>query len=402
MGTIDLYCERTDPSFWAEPLNAATNAAFPVAAWFLWRLARRSGGPDGDVRVLLCLMAGIGIGSALFHTFATSMTRILDELPIALTVLLYVWLYCRRILGMKSVLSTGLLVVALLAAYAGKQFPNLLNGSLMYAPVLLLVTGLGVAHLWQVRRERYDLIAAAGAFVAALFFRTIDNAICSAFPLGTHFLWQVLDAVALYLATRALLANLPITSYRSKTDSSKVSEAGTLATPQWAQLQAQWQQRISCTPKPVFPPITGIKTTRYSAVVRAFLDEYPEAVAELDGQIRTESPTIWCTNSKLRAASNFCLTLEGMDILGFHDGPTNMWVAEEMRPFVQALREKKLLRADRPEPPMRVIGWVWAVRCVILFPLLIVASIPLAFLMAIGLSVRDIVRAVRGWFKPTK
>jgi hypothetical protein len=29
---IDLYCERTDASFWAEPANALTNAAFLIAA----------------------------------------------------------------------------------------------------------------------------------------------------------------------------------------------------------------------------------------------------------------------------------------------------------------------------------------------------------------------------------
>jgi len=30
--SVDLYCERTDPGFWSEPLNAASNAAFLLAA----------------------------------------------------------------------------------------------------------------------------------------------------------------------------------------------------------------------------------------------------------------------------------------------------------------------------------------------------------------------------------
>jgi hypothetical protein len=29
---IDLYCERADPSFWAEPVNALSNCAFLIAA----------------------------------------------------------------------------------------------------------------------------------------------------------------------------------------------------------------------------------------------------------------------------------------------------------------------------------------------------------------------------------
>jgi len=27
MGSIDLYCERLGPEFWAEPINALTNGA---------------------------------------------------------------------------------------------------------------------------------------------------------------------------------------------------------------------------------------------------------------------------------------------------------------------------------------------------------------------------------------
>lgn len=31
--TIDIYCERIDPTFWAEPLNAVSNGAFLIAAF---------------------------------------------------------------------------------------------------------------------------------------------------------------------------------------------------------------------------------------------------------------------------------------------------------------------------------------------------------------------------------
>ena len=29
---VDLYCERTDPGYWSEPLNALSNASFILAA----------------------------------------------------------------------------------------------------------------------------------------------------------------------------------------------------------------------------------------------------------------------------------------------------------------------------------------------------------------------------------
>ena len=208
MTHVDLYCERIATGLWAEPANAVTNAAFVLSAVILWRFAQHAGRLNNPLRLLLYLMGAIGIGSGLFHTFATAFTRVLDKLPITLFVLYYVWLYCRLVLRMIAIPTSTLLVATLLAAYAGKQFSQLLNGSLMYAPVLLLVVGLSLIHLSQERRERYGIIAAGAAFVAALVFRTVDNAICQVFPLGTHFLWHLLNATALYLVTRALISNM--------------------------------------------------------------------------------------------------------------------------------------------------------------------------------------------------
>ena len=49
--SIDLYCERTDPSFWAEPVNALTNIAFLIAAYAAYRLWRRDAPGDPNVRL---------------------------------------------------------------------------------------------------------------------------------------------------------------------------------------------------------------------------------------------------------------------------------------------------------------------------------------------------------------
>ncbi len=35
---VNSYCERTDPGFWSEPVNALTNAAFLVAAFVCRRM----------------------------------------------------------------------------------------------------------------------------------------------------------------------------------------------------------------------------------------------------------------------------------------------------------------------------------------------------------------------------
>ncbi len=42
------------------------------------------------------------------------------------------------------------------------------------------------------------MLVTAGIFLVSLAFRTVDVASCGSLPLGTHFLWHVLNAVVLY------------------------------------------------------------------------------------------------------------------------------------------------------------------------------------------------------------
>jgi len=208
MRTVDLYCERLGPGLFAEPLNAITNLALFIAAWLLWRQAGQTGKLTGGVTLLLTLLVAFGIGSSLFHTFATPITRILDVLPIALFMFAYLWLYLRAILHVHRLVAGLLLCLFVLAVYVGRQFPDVLNGSLFYAPALAAVVALGVLHSSQERVERWTLLWAGVALVAALTFRSIDNSVCGQLPIGTHFLWHLFAATALYLAGRALIANV--------------------------------------------------------------------------------------------------------------------------------------------------------------------------------------------------
>jgi hypothetical protein len=93
-------------------------------------------------------------------------------------------------------------------------------------------------------------------------------------------------------------------------------------------------------------PMITIETTRFSAVVRAFVEQFPSAVVKLDRKTPLGDLASWCTNTKLEAAINFSLVNNGNEILGFHDGPWNMWADDEVLPFVKTLAEKKLLRFE--------------------------------------------------------
>lgn len=190
-------------------MNASSNIAFFLAAWAVWCLVRRVGPQSPDVWLLFALLVTIGVGSSLFHTFATGWARVLDAGPILLFQLWYVWLYSRDLIKMRRGYAAALLVGFALGAYLGRQFSYIFNGSLIYAPASLLVVVLGVYHARTQARERFLLLGAAGVFLVAVFFRTIDNAVCPYFPTGTHFLWHLLVPVVLYLSVRGLLLNLP-------------------------------------------------------------------------------------------------------------------------------------------------------------------------------------------------
>lgn len=206
---IDLYCERTDWSFWSEPLNALTNLAFVVAAICIVRRVRRERGVVlWDAAVLAALAVLVGVGSFLFHTFATVWSRWLDLLFIAVFIYLLIARFLARVAGLHwpGVLVGLVLYFGLERAARAAFPPETLSGSVLYFPPLLAMAVFAV-YAWQrADRAALPLATAAVAFVGALALRTIDQAVCPAWPVGTHFLWHLLVAWVLYLAATAVLA----------------------------------------------------------------------------------------------------------------------------------------------------------------------------------------------------
>jgi hypothetical protein len=227
------YCERgLDPSFWAEPINAASNAAFLVtAALAAVALSRQA---DADVRastaeraviwLLIAVVAIIGIGSFAFHTFATRWALIADVAPITVFMIAY-QAYALRMFLQLGWLSVVLAVAAFLwvgsfassFTCAGHQVVNgaadaepCLNGSLGYVPALvtLFIVG-GIAARRGLSAGR-TLLAAGAIFLVSAMFRTIDRNICEMTLVlgqarGTHALWHLLNALTLYLLLLAAI-----------------------------------------------------------------------------------------------------------------------------------------------------------------------------------------------------
>jgi Ceramidase len=204
---IDFYCERTDPGLLAEPFNTLTNLAFLIAAWRAWVLGRDCNALTLGIRLLIALLISIAIGSALYHVFATGWARVLDLVPILLFQFCYLWLYSRWLMGFGIGAAVGSMVGLFASVHIAQQFPHILNGSLIYAPALILLVGLGLYHFRSRKRGQRLLLTATGLFLISLFFRTVDRGICLSFPVGTHFVWHLLNGVILYLVMRAVLLN---------------------------------------------------------------------------------------------------------------------------------------------------------------------------------------------------
>lgn len=207
-GYLDIYCERRAPGLWAEPINTLTNAGFFMAAFVLWRDLARNGPIAPGSRLLLVLVLAIGVGSTLFHAFAAGWARVLDEAPILLFQIVYLWLYLRRVTRWSRLAALAALGVYLAIALYMRSFPQLWNGSLVYVPALVAIVWLAVYHAARALPRRFDLVYAAAALGGGVAVRTLDARVCEAFPLGTHFLWHLLVALVVYLGMRALHAAL--------------------------------------------------------------------------------------------------------------------------------------------------------------------------------------------------
>ena len=206
--TLDHYCERLGPGLLAEPLNAASNAAFLLAAWWIRARAQRLElAGDRGLAGLTVLVVAIGAGSTLFHTVATPWALAADVLPILLFQLLFLWLYLRRLAALRAAAALPLVALFLLATLASRAAPQLLNGSLAYGPTLLVLLLLG----WREQRRcgRPELLVAGGVFSLSLLLRSVDQLLCPWLPLGTHLFWHLLNAVVLALATAALMPAHP-------------------------------------------------------------------------------------------------------------------------------------------------------------------------------------------------
>lgn len=198
LAPVDAYCERTGPEYWSEPVNALTNLAFLLAALVMARRLRGPGLATG--RVLAGVLFVIGLGSWLFHTHANGLTGLMDVLPILTFILIYVFAATRDYLGARpwvaALVTGGFIPYAAVTVPLFAQVPGL-GSSASYAPVPVLILAYAVLLRNRLPRVARGLAIGAGLLTLSLTFRTLDQASCAVLPIGTHFMWHILNATML-------------------------------------------------------------------------------------------------------------------------------------------------------------------------------------------------------------
>ncbi len=193
------YCERTDFSYWAEPVNAVTNASFLIAAAIMaWRLR---GASLPLAWALVVTLTAIGIGSFLWHTHATGWAGLADVLPILIFILIYIFAATRDYLGARWWLAAlavvGFFPYAFLVGGAiGLAIPGA-GANAAYASVALLILTYAAILRGRAPETARGLAIGAGVLAVSLTFRALDGPLCDIIPVGTHFMWHILNGIML-------------------------------------------------------------------------------------------------------------------------------------------------------------------------------------------------------------
>ena len=191
---VDGYCERLGPGLLSEPANALTNLAFIAVALWLWPKAR------GVERLLCLLLLAIGIGSGLFHTYATGWAGLADTVSILLYILVYIYAANLRVVGLPVWGALAGVAVALpVLILAGRVFAMIpgFEVSAFYWPVPVLIAGYAAWAWGRMPQVARGWAIGAGILVLSLIARSVDEALCPVWPVGTHFAWHLLNAAML-------------------------------------------------------------------------------------------------------------------------------------------------------------------------------------------------------------
>ena len=153
----------------------------------------------------------VGVGSFLFHTVATPWAGFADTGPIMMFILGFFAVTMNRFAGLgwgRAAAVTFGFLLGMVALSAGLRVVvgDLAGGSQSYVPALVALLGVGAwLHAAREHPAGRALMQAGGVFAVSLTFRSLDGPLCEMLPIGTHFLWHVLNGLVFWILLRALV-----------------------------------------------------------------------------------------------------------------------------------------------------------------------------------------------------
>ncbi len=203
---FDIYCERTGPEFWSEPVNALTNITFILSSLFLSYYLLKKNSVRGDLInwIFIILIFLIGLGSWSFHTLANSISLLSDVIPIGIFILLYTWYTFQRLLFINwyfpYLAVSGILIVSALLSFIP------LYGSQSYLGALVFLFLVGIyCKVFSKSKFSNSLLTASFILLLSIVIRTIDMHVCSYFYIGSHFIWHILNSILLFIVTKVMI-----------------------------------------------------------------------------------------------------------------------------------------------------------------------------------------------------
>jgi len=210
--SFPVYCELGILNGMFEPFNAISNFFYIVVGILLWRHFKKNNIDDSISKWFVVSVILVGVGSLLWHAYRSLLTNLLDVIPVALLILSILYIYSRDAFKTRDkfywFLGTGFIVLLVVEFFVSPYLPAYLqNGGYGYATILLLF----LIPIFQYKNRSRTFfnksLVVLGLFFIALIFRQIDIIVCDSLSIGTHFLWHLFAALAVYKVIKLIYLN---------------------------------------------------------------------------------------------------------------------------------------------------------------------------------------------------
>ncbi|TSC77929.1 MAG: hypothetical protein G01um101424_63 [Parcubacteria group bacterium Gr01-1014_24] len=172
----------------------------------MWRFIKRNY-LNSNLGLTLCsLIIILSFGSFAWHASRSELTLWFDTIPIYIFIIYIAFLLIQSLTRNIKYTSGFVALISLIYFLVFTYIPNIniLSGlsKYIFAFCVFIIITIFVSIKYGMK---HDFIYPLSIFGLAIVFRGIDLLVCSNFPLGTHFLWHITVAAAMYSSSLVVL-----------------------------------------------------------------------------------------------------------------------------------------------------------------------------------------------------